>query len=115
MKALSLTAKATLIALFLLVAASFSVPALAQQQKYITVKNNTSGTFIWYMYITAAGEDSWGPEQLGNNSIDPGFSRTWNIPWKGCYIDVKAVSFLGYVAERKSVNACGGAVWTFND
>ena len=86
-----------------------------QQSKNLKVINRRQNFPIWKVYITPAGRASWGQDQLGDQIINAGESHTWNIPWDGCYVDVKAVTFTGLSTERRNLNVCGGMVWSVYD
>ena len=102
------------LAVLLVSAVSFSTPAAAQS-KWLRIENHRAAFPIWTVYITPAGAPDWGSDQLGGTTIGAGSSYTWTIPWNGCYVDVKAVTFTGLFAERYRVNICGGFVWTIHD
>jgi len=106
-----------LITLFILTLGMTVNTALAQN-KTLTIRNHTSGYFITYVYITPAGQNTWGPdqlEQIDQFGIAPGGSGAWSIPWRGCRVDMKVISFLGVSAERLNTNICGGFVWELYD
>ena len=86
-----------------------------QQSKTLQVVNKRDDFPIWKIYITPAGQSDWGKDQLGDEVINAGGSHTWTIPWDGCYVDVKAVTFTGLATERRDLNVCGGMVWTIYD
>jgi hypothetical protein len=86
-----------------------------QQSKTLQVVNRREAFPIWKIYITPAGQSGWGQDQLGDRVIDVGDSRSWTIPWDGCYIDVRAVTFTGLAAEGRGINVCSGTVWTIFD
>lgn len=97
-----------------LAAVALASTAASAQEKWVRL-DNRSTFWIAYVYITPAGTSSWGSDVLGNDSILPGNSRKWNIPWETCSIDLKAVSMMGFNVERRNVNICGGGVWTLHD
>lgn len=86
--------------------------AYADDHKSVTVLNNTSTT-ISYVYITRVGITSWGTNQLIGDSatIAPGSERTWDIPWAGCHIDIKAVTSDNRSAFNLELPVCGGTTW----
>jgi hypothetical protein len=44
----------------------------------IKITNSSSSTsYIYYVYISPSNASSWGPDQLGSNTIAPGASHTW--------------------------------------
>ena len=103
---------------FLLVAiiAGFMLPLQASAiEKSLKIMNKRDAFPIWQVYITPAGQPDWGQDQLGNETINAGESYTWTIPWAGCQVDVKAVTFTGLSTERMGLNVCGGMVWTIYD
>jgi len=86
-----------------------------QQNKSLQLVNKREAFPIWKVYITSAGELDWGQDQLGDKTLGAGQSQTWTIPWDGCYVDVRAVTFTGIAVERRNLNVCGGTVWTVFD
>ncbi|PXX11855.1 hypothetical protein C8R27_12623 [Nitrosomonas ureae] len=87
-----------------------------QQSKKLKVINKREAFPIWKVYITPAGQSNWGQDQLGEGVvIGAGESYTWDIPWDGCYVDVKAVTFTGLEAEQRNLNVCGGRNWHLSD
>jgi len=86
-----------------------------KQVKTLKIINNRDAFPIWKVYITSAGESGWGQDQLGGQTIAAGYSYTWNIPWNGCYVDVRAETFTGLSTERRNINICGGMEWTLYD
>jgi hypothetical protein len=111
------------VALLLMAAFSLSfaiaVPSSAAtgyENKWVKIINQRSSGFpIWAVYITPAGDDDWGKDQLNGDTIEAGRTYRWTIPWDGCYVDIKAVTFTGLHSERYGVNVCGGFVWTLYD
>jgi hypothetical protein len=89
--------------------------AVSDKEKWIRVENARDLYPIWAVYITPAGQSGWGEDQLGATTIAAGDSHTWTIPWSGCRIDIKAVTFTGLSTARYDVNVCGGGVWTVFD
>lgn len=89
--------------------------ASAQQQKWIRIENRREVFPIWFVYLTPAGDRSWGKDQLNGEIISAGSSMKWNIPWDGCYIDARAETFTGLAVEAKVINVCGGYIWTISD
>lgn len=94
---------------------SFSFRSARAEDKGITIINQREAFPIWFVYITPAGAPDWGNDQRGDTVINAGQSRSWTIPFDGCYVDVKAVSFTGLSTERRSANVCGGMTWTIED
>src|SRR5262245_37392374 len=94
---------------------SVHVGAAEYVEKWIRVENARDIYPIWAVYITPAGQAGWGDDQLRDDTIAAGDSHTWNIPWSGCRIDIKAVTFTGLSTERFNVNICGGGTWTLFD
>jgi hypothetical protein len=101
-----------IVAFTALVALSHRVDA---QEKWIEIINQRDAFPIFFIYITPAGQGSWGGDQLGGKVLGAGQSRTWTIPWDGCYVDVMAKTFTGLTADRRNVNVCGGFEWTLTD
>jgi hypothetical protein len=92
-----------------------SAAALAQTKSLKIVNQRSSGFPIVYVYITPAGDETWGQDQLGGHVIGAGESYSWTIPWDGCYVDAMAKTFLGLKAEHRAINVCGGMTWTLYD
>ncbi len=92
-----------------------SAHAGVASDKWLRVENARDMYPIWAVYITPAGQPGWGDDQLGDTTIAAGSSYTWTIPWSGCYVDIKAVTFTGLSTTSFSVNVCGGGVWTVFD
>lgn len=86
-----------------------------KQEKSIRIVNNRQQFPIWKVFITQAGERTWGPDRLNDEVIDVGYSKSWTIPWNGCNVDLKASTFTGISVENRNVNVCGGFVWTLSD
>lgn len=84
-------------------------------EKALKITNRRETFPIMFIYITPAGDSDWGQDQLGGSVLSAGRSRSWTIPWDGCYVDVKAKTFNGLTAERRNVNVCGGFEWTLYD
>ena len=101
---------------FLLIVALVSLPFQTNAaEKALKVVNRRDAFPIWQIFITPAGQSDWGKDQLGDHVINAGESRTWTIPWQGCYVDVMAKTFTGVTAEKTNLNVCGGSEWTLYD
>lgn len=87
---------------------------LAQQKKSVTVVNNTHNTAIWKIHFSSTNETEWGPDQLGDDFLWPGSAKTWTIPWRGCWIDIQAITIDDVVVSKK-INVCGGGTWRIFD
>jgi len=94
--------------------AAATTPAHAAE-KWLRIENHREAFPIWKVFITAAGDDSWGRDQLGGEVISVGETMTWNIPWGGCFVDMKVETFTGLTATRSNVNICGGFTWKIFD
>lgn len=93
----------------------FCLPPAAHAAKEIKVTNQRKSFPIWTLYITPAGRPDWGDDQLGGKVLHAGTSRTWTIPWEGCYVDLLAKTFTGLMIEQRNQYVCGGAEWTIYD
>jgi hypothetical protein len=91
-----------------------SIP-LHGADKELRIVNKRDAFPIWSVYITPAGQSDWGKDQLGGEVIGAGQSHSWTIPWDGCRVDMKAVTFTGLSTERRNVDICGGFIWTIYD
>jgi hypothetical protein len=102
-----------------IIVAALPVPSCADtdhEDKWVKIINQRSSGFpIWAVYIRPAGYDDWGRDQLNGDTIIAGRSYKWTIPWDGCYVDIKAMTFTGLHTERYGVDVCGGIVWTLYD
>ena len=84
-------------------------------EKWVRVVNARAAFPLFYVYITPAGQSTWGDDQLGGTVLAAGDSRTWQVPWNGCRVDLRAVTFTGMSAEQRGVDICGGGTWTIRD
>ncbi|MEK6335642.1 MAG: hypothetical protein AABM67_11885 [Acidobacteriota bacterium] len=76
----------------------------------INVVNN-SGWEIRHLYLSAADNDNWGPDQLNESSINPGASRNLNVSWDQSTVKLVAEDRDGCFLET-TVAASGNPVWT---
>ncbi len=82
--------------------ASFA-PALADTHKFTV--DNKGGHQIDKVYLSPISSDDWGPDQMGDDVIEPGASQSWNID-TDCEMDVKVVYHDGTVKVKKDVDTC---------
>jgi hypothetical protein len=58
------------------------------------------------VYATVTGDNSWGRDRLGDDTVAPGASHVIRLPHGECMYDVKIVFADGQSTERRSVNLC---------
>lgn len=104
----------TLTVLLSLLTLLSSTPTLAVE-KWLEIQNHRKQYPIVYVYITKAGSSTWETDELGEDMIYAGHKYRWTIPWRGCKVDMKAVTFTGMHIERYNVNVCGGFIWHIYD
>lgn len=77
--------------------------ALADTHKFTI--DNKGGHQIDKVYLSPINEDSWGPDQMGSDVIEPGASQTWNID-TNCEMDIKVVYHDGDTEVKKDFDTC---------
>lgn len=71
---------------------------------------NRTGWTIRELYVSLSTEDSWGRDQLGQDTLDPGSDRWISLPsGRSCTVDIKVVYSNGQSAERRGVETCSRA------
>lgn len=58
------------------------------------------------LYLSPAGDDSWGQDRLGDDTVRAGTSRTIRVASGDCLYDLRAVFANGEANERRRVNLC---------
>lgn len=97
-------------ALLCAVAVVMPLLAKAQPSTSITVANNSGGV-INHIYLSSVEQDNWGADQLNDQSIGTGSSRTLNVDCDAGQIKVIAENGDGCFLYQ--VASCGGsATWT---
>jgi hypothetical protein len=69
------------------------------------VTNNSSAK-INESYVYSSGVNSWGPDRLGDRTLNTGGSYTIRLPAGQCVNDVRVVYGSGQASERRRVNTC---------
>jgi hypothetical protein len=100
-----------------LLAAGLAIAASAAASKFdsnVTITNESAWTIVNF-YLSAADEDEWGPDQLGDDVIETGGSFTLNrIPCDS--YDVKLVDEDGDECVIGGVDLCADAdTWAITD
>lgn len=68
---------------------------------------NRSGRTIQQLFVSAATEQSWGADRLGQNVLPNGRSFTVTLPRDGtCVYDIRVVYDNNTAAEKRRVNTC---------
>ncbi len=78
---------------------------------------NKSKTEIHHLYLSAANEKDWGPDQLGdknNDTVDPGATFTLTGIERG-HFDVKIVAEDGTECEVDDVSFNEGKEWVITE
>jgi hypothetical protein len=79
----------------------------------ITVTNNSSRE-IRHLYLSPAGNDNWGSDQLNNSSIGAGGSRQLNVSWEESTVKLVAEDQDGCFLST-TVAASGEPSWTIDN
>lgn len=58
------------------------------------------------VYASVTGDDSWGEDRLGEETVPPGATRVIRLPNGPCLYDVRVVFANGEATERRRVNLC---------
>jgi hypothetical protein len=77
--------------------------ALADTHKFTI--DNKGGHQIDKVYLSAISEDKWGPDQMGDDVIEPGASQTWDID-TDCEMDIKVVYHDGSTKVKNDFDTC---------
>ena len=67
---------------------------------------NTSRSNISEVYATLAGDDSWGEDRLGDDTVPVGATRVIRLPTGQCLYDLRLVFANGEAAEKRRLNLC---------
>lgn len=59
------------------------------------------------LYASAEGEDDWGEDRLGEDTVAPGAARVVHLPNGQCLYDVRIVYANGEATEKRHLNLCG--------
>lgn len=76
---------------------------------------NQTGVTMTHFYASNTGEDSWGPDQLGNTVLSSGRYMTINFDdYTGaCRFDFRAKFRDGDVVVNRDINVCAETGWTY--
>lgn len=78
----------------------------AETDSEVTVQNGTPRT-LFQLFIRPLHEDEWGPDRLGNDTIDPGEEGAVRFSAGGtCEFDIRVVFDNDSAEERRGVNLC---------
>ena len=67
---------------------------------------NRSRSEVNEVYASLTGNDDWGVDQLGEDTIAPGATRVIRLPSGPCTWDVRIVWANGEAAEKRRLNLC---------
>jgi hypothetical protein len=67
---------------------------------------NRSRTVLNEVYLSPTGDDSWGEDRLGDDTIPGGGSRTIRLPPGDCIYDIRVVFTNGDANEKRRLNLC---------
>jgi hypothetical protein len=67
---------------------------------------NGSRSKINEVYASAAGDDSWGQDRLGDGTVAAGATRVIRLPTGQCIYDVRVVFANGEATEKRRLNLC---------
>ena len=68
---------------------------------------NRGRSAINELYASAEGEDNWGEDRLGEDTVAPGAARVVRLPAGQCVYDVRIVYANGEATEKRHLNLCG--------
>ena len=58
------------------------------------------------VYVSASGDDSWGQDRLGDDTMAVGGTRVIRMPQGQCQYDVRVVFANGEAVEKRRLNLC---------
>jgi hypothetical protein len=67
---------------------------------------NQSRAVVMEAYVSLSTEQEWGPDRLGNDTVQPGRHFAIRLPEGPCLYDVRFVYENGQADERRRVNLC---------
>ncbi len=68
---------------------------------------NTGRTEINEVYASLVGDDDWGADRLGDDTVSPGETRVIRLPAGQCSWDLRIVYASGKATEKRRLNLCG--------
>lgn len=70
------------------------------------VLSNRSRAVLNELYLSPTGNDSWGEDRLGDDTIGAGGTRVIRLPPGECLYDVRVVFANGDASEKRRLNLC---------
>ena len=67
---------------------------------------NRSRAALNEVYVSPAGEDSWGEDRLGDSTVGPGRQTVISLPRGQCLYDLRTVFANGEANEKRRLNLC---------
>jgi len=67
---------------------------------------NRSRSKVNEVYASITGDDSWGEDRLGDDTVAPGATRVIRLPNGQCVYDVRVVFANGEATEKRRLNLC---------
>lgn len=67
---------------------------------------NRSRAELNELYVSASGNDDWGRDRLGDDTVPAGSTRVVRLPRGECQDDVRAVFADGEATEKRQLNLC---------
>ena len=77
----------------------------ADRRSFRLVNRGRSG--INEFYVSPAGDDGWGQDRLGDDTVAPGASYVIRLPPTPCSYDLRIVYANGEATEKRRLNLCG--------
>ncbi len=68
---------------------------------------NRSRAEVNEVYVSLTGEESWGRDRLGDETVAAGATRVIRLPTGQCQYDVRVVFANGEATEKRRLNLCG--------
>ncbi|MDT7952244.1 MAG: hypothetical protein RQ966_12140 [Acetobacteraceae bacterium] len=67
---------------------------------------NRSRAVLSELYVSPTGNDGWGEDRLGRDTVGAGATRTIQIPAGSCLYDIRAIFGNGDANEKRRLNLC---------
>ncbi|MBV8912718.1 MAG: hypothetical protein JOZ05_06730 [Acetobacteraceae bacterium] len=67
---------------------------------------NRSRSKVNEVYASVTGDDSWGEDRLGDDTVAPGATKVIRLPSGDCLYDIRVVFANGEATEKRQVNLC---------
>jgi hypothetical protein len=84
--------------------APHAIPATAGDPSFVVI--NRGRQVLQDVFASPAGEQNWGPDRLGGNSLRPGGRAKVQLPGGECRYDLRFVWLNGQAQERRGVDLC---------